>query len=178
MLDDLLSRHLDVVFCGTGAGRRSAELRQYYAGPGNRFWRTLAEIGLTPHELSPAGYRELLVFGIGLTDLVKGQAGGDGQLRFSRADAISLRAKIVLYQPRYLCFNGKRAAREFLRRPKVAYGVQPERIGRTILFVAPSTSRAAGGSWDLSVWRDLAVRVRGKKGRFSDLRPGTTHEAG
>lgn len=171
MLDDLLSRHLDVVFCGTGAGRRSAELQQYFAGPGNRFWRTLAEIGLTPHDLSPDDYGQLLSYGIGVTDLAKGQAGSDGQLRFSQADAIALRAKVVLYQPRYLCFTGKRAAREFFRRPEVAYGVQPERIGRTVLFVAPSTSRAASASWDLSIWHDLAARARGRKGRSSDHRP-------
>jgi ADP-heptose:LPS heptosyltransferase len=78
---------------------------------------------------------------------------------------MALRAKIILYQPRYLCFNGKRGAREFLRLPQVAYGVQAERIGRTVLFIAPSTSRAANASWDLSIWHDLAARVRGRKDR-------------
>ncbi|MGH2374506.1 MAG: mismatch-specific DNA-glycosylase [bacterium] len=121
--------------------------------------RTLAEVGLTPHVLAPADYEQLLRFGIGLTDLIKGQAGRDDQVPFARADAMALRAKVMLYQPRYLCFNGKRAAREFLRRPEVEYGVQAERIGRTVLFIAPSTSRSANAFWDLSIWHDLAGRV-------------------
>jgi hypothetical protein len=45
MLTDLLTRNLDLVICGTGVGSRSAELGQYYAGPRNRFWRTLAQVG-------------------------------------------------------------------------------------------------------------------------------------
>ena len=164
MLPDLLDRGLDLVICGTGVGTRSAVVGQYYAGAGNRFWRTLAEVGLTPERLAPDHYERLLSFGIGLTDLVKGDAGGDRTLRFARADVLMLRSKLMLYQPWYFCFNGKRAAREFLGNPNVGYGVQQTRFGRTVLFVAPSTSAAANGSWDLSVWQDLAVRVRRPRG--------------
>jgi ADP-heptose:LPS heptosyltransferase len=64
------------------------------------------------------------------------------------------------YQPRYFCFNGKRAAQEFFGTQDVRFGVQTPRIGRTVLFVAPSTSAAAKATWDLSVWQDLAKRVR------------------
>ena len=159
ILPDLPSRHLNLVVCGTGAGKQSAELGQYYAGPGNRFWPTLADVGLTPERIAPSEYERLLSFGIGLTDLVKLQAGSDRDLRFTPADALILRTKIMMYQPWYLCFNGKRPAREFLRSPAIEYGVQPVRLGRTALFVAPSTSRAANGAWDLSVWQDLATRV-------------------
>lgn len=160
MLEDLLARRLALVVCGTAAGRRSAQVGQYYAGPGNRFWRTLAETALTPRELAPAEYSELLKFGIGLTDLAKGQAGADHRIKFDRADALGLRAKIALYQPRYLCFNGKRAAQEFFGRPNVLFGVQPERIGKTVTYVAPSTSRAANATWNFALWDDLAARVR------------------
>ena len=163
MLHDVLTRNLAVVVCGSAAGRRSAQLGHYYAGPGNRFWSTLAEIGLTPRILVPTESGQLLGYAIGLTDLANGPAGSDDQLRFARADAIALRAKVVLYQPRYLCFNGKRGASEFLRRNSMDYGVQSERIGRTVLFVAPSTSRAANAFWDVSIWQDLADRVRGRK---------------
>ena len=164
MLPDLLEKGLDLVICGTGVGTRSAAVGQYYAGAGNRFWRTLAQVGLTPDRLTPDQYERLLSFGIGLTDLVKRNAGGDHVLRFTRADGLMLHSKLMLYQPRYLCFNGKRAAREFLRNPNVNYGAQPTRFGRTVLFVAPSTSAAANGSWDLSLWQDLAVRVRRPRG--------------
>src|SRR2546427_10087333 len=46
-LPDLLAPSLRVVFVGTAAGRESAA-KCYYAGRGNRFWRTLHEVGLTP----------------------------------------------------------------------------------------------------------------------------------
>ncbi len=159
MLPDLLARHLNLVAFGTGAGTPSAQLGQYYAGPGNRFWPTLADVGLTPERLVPADFERLLSFGIGLTDLVKHQSGSDRDLQFTIADALTFRRKIMSYQPWYLCFNGKRAAQEFFRRQEIEYGVQPARLGRTVLFVAPSTSRAANGAWDLSVRRDLAARV-------------------
>lgn len=161
MLHDLLARRLALVICGTAAGERSAQVGQYYAGPGNRFWRTLAETGLTPRELSPAEYPLLIQRGIGLTDLAKHQAGADRHIRFGRAQADSLRAKIALHQPRYLCFNGKRAAQEFYGVRDIQYGVQAQRIGKTVLYVAPSTSGAANATWDISIWADLARRVRG-----------------
>jgi len=164
MLPDLLARNLTLVVCGTGAGARSAQLGQYYAGRGNRFWATLADVGLVPERLAPPDYERLLTFGIGLTDLVKQQAGADRDLEFSVADVLTLRMKIMSYQPRYVCFNGKRAAQTFFRHTTIEYGVQPARLGRTVLFVAPSTSGAASGAWDLSVWQDLAARVRRSRG--------------
>lgn len=163
MLPDILVTDLNLVICGAAAGRRSAELGRYYAGPGNRFWRTLFEVGLTPIELNPSRADELLGFGIGLTDLVKNAAGPDADLTFTIAEVLTLRMKLMRHRPWYLCFNGKRAAREFLRVPQVEYGVQG-RLGRTTLFVAPSTSRAANGSWDVGPWQDLARRVRRPRG--------------
>jgi TDG/mug DNA glycosylase family protein len=158
-LPDLLAPNLALVICGSAAGRRSAELRQYYAGPGNKLWRTLHEVGLTPRRLAPAEYPLLLSFGIGLTDVVKDQSGSDAQIDFRRSDPAALRAKIERFAPRWLCFSSKRAGQTFLGR-KVAYGPQPETIGATRLFVATSPSGAASGFWDLSVWQALAQRVK------------------
>jgi TDG/mug DNA glycosylase family protein len=160
MLEDLLIPDLLVVFCGTAAGTRSAAIKQYYAGHGNRFWEVLATTKLTPRLLQPSDYMLLPQFGIGLTDIVKGQAGNDVDIAFHSADGGSLRDKLVRYKPRYLCFNGKRAAQEFFRTKRIRYGVQEGSIGPTVLFVAPSTSGMARGSWDARVWRQLARLVR------------------
>ncbi len=160
MLRDLLAEDLALVVCGSAAGRRSAQLKQYYAGPGNKFWRTLARTGLTPRPLAPAEFRLLLSFGIGLTDLVKGQSGGDDEIDFGRAGAAALARKIARLRPGVLCFNGKRAASEFLRRRQVGFGLQSEPIGSTQIFIAPSTSGAANGSWEPSRWDELAELVR------------------
>lgn len=77
MLTDLLRPGLDLVFCGTAAGTDSARRQAYYAGPGNKFWRTLYRTRLTPRQLEPEEFILLPEFGIGLTDLVKGKAGMD-----------------------------------------------------------------------------------------------------
>jgi TDG/mug DNA glycosylase family protein len=163
VLEDLLARDLALVVCGSAAGRRSAELGQYYAGPGNKFWRTLAQVGLTPRVLEPSEYRLLLQFGIGLTDMVKGQSGADRELDYSGADPGAVRRKMLEFRPGCLCFNGKRAAREFLGRTRVEFGPQPETIADTVLFVAPSTSGAANASWDPNVWQRLADLIRSNR---------------
>jgi TDG/mug DNA glycosylase family protein len=162
MLPDLLQENLDLVICGTAVGEESAATRQYYAKPTNKFWKTLYEVGMTDIRLKPAGYRELLSYGIGLTDLVKHTAGMDKKLSASdfTAGRLQLRQKIFQYQPRYLCFNGKKAAKKFLSMKHVDYGRQPQRIGITHLFVGPSTSGAANRWWDISIWQDLAGLIR------------------
>jgi double-stranded uracil-DNA glycosylase len=162
MLPDLLAPDLKLIICGSAVGGRSAVLGHYYAGPGNKFWHTLVATGLTPRTLHPSEACRLLDFGIGLTDLVKNQVGSDRDIQFERDEREHLHMKILDYQPYYLCFNGKRAAKEFFGSEQVAFGLQEKKIGVTTnLFVAPSTSAAANGSWDLSVWQELADLVLG-----------------
>jgi TDG/mug DNA glycosylase family protein len=163
VLDDLLKPGLQLLVCGTAASERSAILGHYYAGPGNKFWRTLAEVGLTPRQLAPSEYRLLAGFGIGLTDIAKSQSGADADITFAKAHGHDLTAKVMTYQPRYLCFNGKRAAKECLGRKDVPFGFRPELLGITQVFVAPSTSGAASGTWDISLWQQLANRILGER---------------
>lgn len=156
-LPDLLQTGLKVVFCGTAAGTRSAAVGAYYAGRGNKFWRTLHEIGLTPRQLQPQAFPMLLHFNIGLTDIAKTYSGADSGLRRSHFDADGLRRKIETFAPLAFAFNGKRAARAFYGGRTITYGQQPEKIGTTTLFVLPSTSGAASGFWDASHWQALAA---------------------
>ena len=159
MLEDLLAPGLRLVICGTAASDRSARLGAYYAGPGNKLWRTLHAVGLTPRLLVPSDYRVAKEFGIGFTDLVKDQSGSDAAIDFRKDQRGRLRAAILSTQPAFLCFNGKRAATEYLEGKPVAYGLHATTIGATRLFVAPSTSGAANGNWDLSIWEELARLV-------------------
>lgn len=160
VLGDLLEDGLKLVVCGTAAGAKSAKLKQYYAGPGNKFWRVLAETGLTPRQLAPGEAPELLDYGIGLTDVVKGQAGADSTLDFKQTGPTALREKVLAFQPEVLCFNGKKAAQVLYGTKAIAYGAQQEQIGETALYVATSTSGAANGFWDLSSWQDVADRIK------------------
>jgi len=155
VLPDLLVPGLRIVFCGTAAGARSAELRLPYAGPGNKFWRALAETGLTPEPLTPQRFRELADHGIGLTDMAKEASGADSGLRAGDFDPEAFARRILAVEPRVLAFNGKRAAQQF-HGGRVDYGEQPERLGGSRVFVLPSTSGAASGFWDIEPWREAA----------------------
>ena len=156
MLPDVLKPGLKIVFCGTAAGRKSAELGFYYAGNGNKFWKTLFETGLTPRLLMPSEFSELINWGIGLTDMVKDKSGMDNSLMRSDFNNSGLVEKIKKYNPRYLCFNGKKAAKEFYGYDYVEYGLQEKSVYDTSIFIAPSTSGAANGFWDVKHWIKLA----------------------
>ena len=159
ILDDLLRPGLRLVICGTAAGTRSAMLKAYYAGPGNKFWKTLHEIGLTPERLAPEDWRQLDRYHIGFTDLAKAHFGMDTQLPAGCFDPARLRSVIARFEPAVLAFNGKKAAQVFYGRPKVDYGAQ-ENIGQTAIWVLPSTSGAASGAWSVEPWRQLAASVQ------------------
>lgn len=155
VLPDALRPGLRVVFCGTAAGTASARAKAYYAGPDNRFWLTLHEVGLTPIQLAPAEFERLPELGIGLTDICKQRHGSDAEVGTVEFEVDGLASRISAAEPANLAFNGKNAARGALERG-VEYGVQPEQIGGATLWVLPSTSGAARGYWDIDPWRELA----------------------
>ena len=160
VLPDVLTHGLDVVFCGSAAGAASARAGAYYAGPGNRFWPILHASGLTPRQLQPREFRAVVQYGVGLTDLSKFQSGADSMLDAGGDDTRALAEKISVHAPRVLAFNGKRAGGVFLRDVWASeigdYGLQPQTLGGTALFVLPSTSGAARRWWDAGPWRALA----------------------
>jgi TDG/mug DNA glycosylase family protein len=159
ILPDLLAPDLDIVFCGTAVGAASARRRAYYAGPGNAFWPTLQRVGLTPRQLRPEEYAELLIHGLGLTDLAKEISGNDDILSRDDFDVARLKTVIAHYRPRILAFTGKRAAQQFVGRP-VDYGVLDEGAGATRLFVLPSPSGSACRYWSAEPWQELAQLAR------------------
>jgi TDG/mug DNA glycosylase family protein len=152
----VLEHGLKIVFCGTAAGAVAARVGAPYAGPGNRFWWILHEIGLTPRELRPAEFRRLPRYGLGLTDVAKHTSGSDASLAPADFDAAEVVKKVERYAPGVLAFVGKRAAQEVLGGP-VGYGRQEVRIGVSEVWVVPSTSGAARGAWDAGPWHDLAT---------------------
>jgi TDG/mug DNA glycosylase family protein len=132
---------LDIIFVGINPGRRSAATGHHYAGPGNHFWPLLCESGLVPEPLTYEDDWRAPQFGIGLTNLVArpSPAMDDLSLEEMREGAARLQEKILRYQPRIVCFNGKRIFEVFAGR-RCRLGLQPERVGRSRLFVMPSTS--------------------------------------
>ena len=164
VLPDVLAPGLRILFCGSAAGSASARAGAYYAGPGNRFWPVLHRVGLTPREIAPAGFRAVLRFGIGLTDICKRESGPDAALSGAADDAPALAAKVARWRPRILAFNGKRAAGVFFGAPTaaLAFGRQERTAGPAAVYVLPSTSAAARRWWDERVWRALAEEARAR----------------
>jgi TDG/mug DNA glycosylase family protein len=163
VLPDVLAQGLSIVFCGTAAGTESARRRAYYAHPQNRFWRVLHEAGLTPRRLAPTDYPLLPDFGLGLTDIAKFVSGMDRELprgALGRASCEALFAKIALAAPRILAFTSLTAGRRYLGRDNAGYGLQPERIGETAIWLLPSPSPTATWKWDAAPWRTLGEAAR------------------
>jgi double-stranded uracil-DNA glycosylase len=159
-LPDLLAPDLRVVFVGTAAGRRSADLGHYYAGPGNRFWRTLHEVRLTPRCFKPEESHELLELGIGLTDMSKLGSGMDHQVAKHEFDPKRFEASLRRYRPRAIAFTSKKAASIWLGTSgtrAIAYGRQPPAVPDVPeVFVLPSPSGAARSYWSIAPWQELA----------------------
>lgn len=155
VLPDLLKPGLSVVFCGTAPSLKSAEEKAYYAKPGNKFWPTLHEVGLTPRRLEPREYPSLLNYGLGLTDLVKDQFGQDSALNFEETSRSVLLEKLLKHAPKIVAFTSLRAVKESLG-VSMKYGLQDARVGQSRVFVLPSPSGLASGYWDIAFWRELA----------------------
>jgi TDG/mug DNA glycosylase family protein len=163
ILPDVVAPDLDIIFCGTAVSDQSANRHAYNAGRGNQFYPTLHACGLTPRRLLPHEFKELLTYRIGLTDLAKKVHGTDDRLRSEDFDVESLQKKIQRYQPKLVCFNGKKAASVYFRirdTKKILYGLQSASIGQSKLYVAPSTSGAGRSAWGVLLWHDLKKHIR------------------
>jgi TDG/mug DNA glycosylase family protein len=160
-LPDQLENNLRLVFVGTAAGQRSADTGHYYAHPGNRFWRTLHEVGITPRRYEPREFPALLSLGIGFTDVCKLGSGMDHQALAFPVDIDAFREKMRRYRPKTIAFTSKKAASLFYGRPTtaIALGRQPPRDDFPDIFVLASPSGAASGSWSVRPWQELADAI-------------------
>jgi len=133
---------LRILFCGINPGLYSAAVGHHFARPGNRFWPVLYEAALTPRRLAPSEERELLDCGIGITNVVARATASAEELEAAelRAGGKRLRTKVLRLQPAVLAVLGIGAYRVAFGRPRARIGLQPERIGRTALWVLPNPS--------------------------------------
>jgi TDG/mug DNA glycosylase family protein len=157
-LPDQLQENLRLVFVGTTASTRSADVGHYYAHPGNRFWRTIHQVGLTPRRYEPREFPALLELGIGFTDLCKSGAGMDHQALAFPVDIPAFREKMRRYRPKNVALTSKKAASLFYGRPTkaVTLGRQPSSEDFPEIFVLASPSGAASRTWSVQPWQELA----------------------
>ena len=160
-LPDQLQPGLRLVFVGTAASQRSADLGHYYAHPGNRFWRVIHEVGITPRRYEPHEFPALLKLGIGFTDLCKSGAGMDHQALAFPIDIPAFREKMRRHRPRTIAFTSKKAASLFYGRPTtaLALGRQKPLDDFPTVFVLASPSGAASGHWSVEPWQELADSI-------------------
>ena len=92
----------------------------------------LHETRLAPEPLQPHQYRSLLQHGIGLTDLVKADAGMDRATlpKLTAADRARLSKAIATFRPQFLAFTSKTAGQKFFNGNR-DYGEQSDLIGDT-----------------------------------------------
>lgn len=148
VLRDILNDKLLIVFCGTAVGNTSAKDRCYYKHHSNKFWSLFAKI--TERELSPKNLedcKEVLKYGIGLTDLNKKDKGLDSDLSEEGYKIKSFKKKMLKCSPKLIVFNGKKAAKKFFHASSVSYGLQDARLGGSAIFIAPSTSGSSDKDW-------------------------------
>jgi double-stranded uracil-DNA glycosylase len=147
---DVLGPGLRVVFCGINPGHWSAAAGAAFANPRNDFWRLLHAAGFTAKQLEPHEQRELLRYGVGLTNAVRRTTRGSGELR--KADFAGARERleqiVETYAPRAIGFVGKIAYTGIFG-GRAEHGLQELRLKGTALFVLPSTSPAnAAVPWE------------------------------
>lgn len=127
---------------GINPGSYSAARGHYYARPGNLFWWALGESGIVEGPVTPETDALLMDRGIGFTDVAKRASNAASDLSDDEfaAGASALMEKLELHQPLVVCFNGI-SAHAHCFGPGARPGPRPERIGRTRIYVLPSTSR-------------------------------------
>jgi len=141
-LPDVIAPDLDVLFCGITPSLTSAERGHHFARPGNRFWPALHLAGLTPRRLTPDEDRELLRYGLGITNLAGRPTRTAAELSRAelRAGAEALDRLVAHHRPRILAVLGVTAYRTGFDRPRAVLGVQPESIGGAVTWVLPNPS--------------------------------------
>jgi TDG/mug DNA glycosylase family protein len=162
---DILAPDLRVIFCGINPGRVSAAAAAHFANPRNDFWRLLHAAKFTARLYEPGEQFDVLQEDIGLTNAAYRTTPGSGDLRHADFEGAAERLRRIAHElkPKWIGFVGKEAYRgAFGERAEL--GVQERRLGKTQLFVLPSTSPAnAAVPWlERERWfQELAGRSSG-----------------
>ena len=165
-MPDIIAPELRVLFCGINPGLYSAAVGHHFARPGNRFWPTLHAAGFTPRRVSPYEERELLKWGLGITNVADRATAAADELADEELvqGARRLEGKVRKFSPRVLAVLGVGAYRTGFGRRSAKTGLQPETIGDTQVWVLPNPSglNAHYQSEELAtLFRELRESVEG-----------------
>jgi len=142
VLRPILGPDLKVLFVGINPSLRSAEVGHHFARPGNRFYPALHAAGFTPRRLDPNEDRELLEYGVGVTNISARPTRAADEL--SRAElregAEELERTVRDTTPRLVAMLGLGAYRTAFGRTKATMGLQDDTIGGRPVWVLPNPS--------------------------------------
>jgi mismatch-specific thymine-DNA glycosylase len=162
---DYLRPGLKLVVVGINPGVRSGAARRHYAFRGNHFWPLMYNSGLLPVPLTHENDERVLEFDIGLTNLVDRTTRGMEDLSWDEMVAAGavLRAKLLKYRPRVVCFNGMGIYQAFAgSKKRLELGLQPQTLEGMLMYMVPSSSgRTAAYQMDakLAYYRQLKELV-------------------
>jgi TDG/mug DNA glycosylase family protein len=141
-IPDVTAADLRVLFVGINPGLYSAAIGHHFGRPGNRFWPTLARSGFTPRQLAAWEDRELLRYGLGVTNLVARSTARADELSSEELEsgAAELAHKVAQLRPRAVAVLGVTAYRLAFRQPKAGLGPRPEALAGALLWVLPNPS--------------------------------------
>ncbi|WP_245790417.1 G/U mismatch-specific DNA glycosylase [Streptomyces monashensis] len=160
-MPDVVAAGLRVLFCGINPGLLTAATGHHFARPGNRFWPVLHLSGFTPRLLEPAEQRDLLSYGLGITNVVARAT--------ARADELSndeyveggrlLTEKVARLGPRWLAVVGVTAYRAAFGERTAQVGPQERTFGETRVWVLPNPS-GLNAHWTAQTMAEEFARLR------------------
>lgn len=123
---DIVRSGLSIIFIGFNPGLRSGETGHHYAGYSNRFWKLLADSGLTPRRLRPEEDAGMLELGFGLTNIVPRMTRTAAEISSDEYEQGRRRLERLLrkHRPRIAAYNGIEVYRRFSGRKEVRPGLQ------------------------------------------------------
>ncbi|MBX7553066.1 G/U mismatch-specific DNA glycosylase [Streptomyces sp. NPDC004232] len=161
LVPDVVADGLRVLFCGINPGLLTAATGHHFARPGNRFWPVLHLSGFTPRLLKPAEQRELLSYGLGITNVVArataraDELGNDEYVEGGRL----LTEKVARLGPRWLAVVGVTAYRAAFGERTAHVGPQERTFGETRVWVLPNPS-GLNAHWTAQTMAEEFARLR------------------
>lgn len=160
-MPDVVADGLHVLFCGINPGLMTAATGHHFARPGNRFWPVLHLSGFTPRLMKPSEQRELLSYGLGITNVVARATARADELSVEeyREGGRLLSEKVEQLRPRWLAVVGVTAYRAAFVDRKAQVGPQERTIGDSRVWVLPNPS-GLNAHWTAATMAEEFGRLR------------------
>ncbi|WP_031088783.1 G/U mismatch-specific DNA glycosylase [Streptomyces sp. NRRL WC-3549] len=161
VVPDVVTGGLRVLFCGINPSLTTAVTGHHFAHPGNRFWPVLHLSGFTPRRLKPSQQRELLGYGLGITNVVARATARADELGAEeyRAGGQALAKKVAELGPLWLAVVGVTAYRTAFGERRARIGPQERTIGGARVWALPNPS-GLNAHWTVATMAAEYARLR------------------